>query len=557
MNRIATEADKIVYGDYIVPGDLIIDTPTKVLADGSKEVNYYFMAKEWPGIAEGATIWIDGEKLGFTNLLRFRNTSDSLVPWTISKARIKNIPHTQVVTGGISCDGLKDWELDGQCQHYPGLTKWSPSRKFASGHFGFHVKNIAVHGIGGSVLDGGTIKLRGFECQFGFSGVRLNSAEKPVTIESTVIENFYIHDTYDGEGFYLGSTQSGQLPKLKNLKIRNGFLARTGAEAVQVQHLVGGADIRNVILYACDTNWLNAFQSGQDTGIQWVCASGLNNLSYVIVDGYASNGMIPFGSDQDLLNASKGRSVVSNILFNDGRAIGMYQHNSAKFGMSWEYDNLYFRGFNESYAVTGKSRLPYIISRKWGTDPVKFGRIIHDGSKDRVFDSMDGIISGEVILDKEMPAPNYQNSGFTEPASQIMFWHQFYGKYFPNADNTPTKWERGDIAIDRTAGRHLFCKCLVSHTATEVRPADNPAQFEILKWDSNGVRSDQPGYRHGDPLQSAFPPDDLRLKSTCYWRKKGFGVKGVSERLDIVDEYVFDGYRVTVLSDGSVHENIV
>lgn len=554
MNRIAIAADKTIYGDYIVPGDLIIDSPTKVFADGSTEVSYYFMATKWKDLAEGATIWFDGNKLGFTKLIQLRNTADSLAPWTISRARFKNIPYTQVVTGGLSCHGLRHWELDGFSTFYPGLMWWHPLRKFATGHFGFHIKNVATHGIEGSVLDGGSIKLNGFECQFGFSGVRMNSLERPVVLESMEITNFYIHDTYHGEGFYLGSTQVGLLPRLKNLKIRNGFLARTGAESLQVQNLIGGADIKNLMLYACDINFLNAFQKGQDTAIQWVCASGKNNLSYIIVDGYGSLGMMPFGSDQDAVNAPLGKSMVSNIFFNDGRNIGMYQHNSAKFGMNWEYDNLYFRGFNETYTETGNKLIPHIISRKWGTDPVKFGRIVHDGSKAGVFENTAGMVTGEIVLDKNLPAPKYYNSGFTGLASKIKTWHQFYGAYFPNVDNTPTKWAVDDIAIDQTAGRYQFCKCLTQNSATAVSPIDDQVNYQILKWDSNGIRNDQPGYTASDPAQSNFPPDDLRLMNDCYWKKKGFGVQGIVQREDIVDNYVFDGRQFTVLSNGAAYD---
>jgi hypothetical protein len=563
MNRIASEADKLIYGDYITSGDLIIDAPSKVYADGSKEVVYYWMgSKDWKTLRENATIWIDGEKLGFVDLIKFNNSANSQTPWLIKSARIKNIPTTKVVAGSLSCHGLLNLEIDGVSEMFPGLMKWSPTRKFLTGYFGIHIKNKNMdggHGIDASVLNGGSIKLEGFEIQFGFSGVRLSSAAVDLIVQSIEIDNFYIHDTVEGEGFYLGSTQSTARAKLKNLKVKNGILARTAAEALQFQHMIGGADVKDIVIFAADTNWLKPFQAGQSTGIQWVNSSGINKLSNIIVDGFATNGYMPFGSDQDIQNAPSGKSIVENVLFNDGSVGGMYLHNTAKYGVNWHYKNVYYRAFNQKYFErTGEKFVPHIISRKWGTDPIFFERLIHDGSKPKVFEDVKGINVGEVILDTQMPAPKYLNTGFgNAPANKIKIWHQFLAGYFPASKpvnnvatvKVPTEWKLDDIAIDaREDGTYEFYKCIVSHitsTGTTVPRPKESTFFTHLTWDENGIRNDQSGWNK-NLAQSLFPPDDLRLANDCYWKEKGMGVKGIVQRENIVDEYVFDGERVVI-----------
>ncbi len=524
QNRIATLADRQTYGAYIAPGDLIIDTPTRIDGD-QRVVIYYFMPKQWPLLREDATIWIDGDKLGPVDEIKFCNTSRSATPWHIESASVKNIPHTRVVTKGFVCQGLLNFELDGESASYPGLAAWPSSRKFLTGSFGFHVVGNMTggHGYTINVRDGGTIRLNGFEAQHGFSGVRINGGKEEITVRSVEISNFYIHDTGNGEGQYLGATHRGPYARLRNLKIHHGIIARTAAEALQLQHLAGGADVHHITIFAADVRWLNEFMAGQDTGIQWVIDMGNNRLHHVIVDGYGSTGLMPFGGPAP---GEAGVSRISNVLFNDGRDTGLYLHKSTSFGTTWVFDSIYFRGINETYyRETGRRERDFYISKPHGTDKFVFNSIIHDRSKTRVFEDATGIKVGSVTT-KSLPPPEYVNSGFSEPAHRIKQWHPVYAPYFPvsrrgNAKvEVPTQWHTGDIAIE-TVGEYAFFKCLKTHTADSRRPGDHPF-FTRLTWDANGIRSDQSGWDSSLP-QSSFPPDDLRLRFDNYWKKLGMG----------------------------------
>ncbi len=524
QNRLATTEEQRVYGSYIHPGDLIIDTPTRE-EKGKRVVIYYFMPKQWPGLREGATIWIDGDKLGPVDEIKFCNTAKSLTPWHIESVRVRNIPHTRVVAGGFVCQGIRNFELDGESASFPGLAAWPSSRRFVTGSFGFHVVGNLEggHAYTINVRDGGTIRLNGFEAQHGFSGVRINGGKEDITLESVEISNFYIHDTGNGEGQYLGATHRGPVAKLKNLKVHHGIIARTAAEALQIQHVAGGADIHHLTLYAADVRWMNEFMPGQDTGIQWVVHSGDNRIRNVILDGYGSIGLMPFGSGT---RGPGGMSRVSNILFNDGRDTGMYLHKSTSSGIKWFFDSLYFRGIDETYyEETGRNERDFYISRRYGTDPFNFDNITHDGSKRKVFEDASGIGTGRSVQ-RPLPAPDYVNSGFHEPAHHIKQWHPTYATYFPVSKRgnekiqVATRWHVGDIAIE-TLGEYAFYKCVQSHLADGRRPSANPF-FKRLSWDANGVRSDQSKWS-GTLPQSAFPPDDLRLIEGNYWKTLGLG----------------------------------
>jgi hypothetical protein len=524
LNRIASEADRSVYGEYITPGDLIIDTPTKVTTAGS-ELIYYFMQKQWPMLREGATIWLDGKKLGHLYVVKFCNTASSLQPWQIQSAKFRNIPNTQVDATSFFCQGLKNFELNGESPSFPGLSNWSESRKFLTGSFGFHIrcKMFGGHGINVSVLDGGTIRLNGFEAQHGFTALRINGGNDNLTIQEVEITNFYIHDTGDGEGMYLGATHAPPYAKIKNLKIHDGIITRTAAESLQLQHLAGGADVHHITIRSANVRWINEFRAGQDTGIQWSIDEGENKLHHIIVDGFASVGIVPFGNP----GGASGKSVVSDILFNDGIDTGIYLHKSASFGIDWTFKNLYYRGFQSAcyYEGTGRPERKFMVSEKNGTDQYHFKNIVHDGSKQFVFqDTVKRKLKVQSVVYKDLPAVTYRNSGFYEPASKIKQWHQFYAGYFPASKSgkikIPTDWQAGDIAIE-TMGGYSFYKCITAHTSSELRPAENP-YFVKLTWDEAGIRSDQKDW-NATSTQSFFPPDDLRLVDNSYWDNMGFG----------------------------------
>lgn len=508
QNRILTKDEGIYKA-----GDIIIDTPTRI-APGTREVVYYFMPKYWPGIKDSVTIWLDGDKLGELTGFVMRNGPKPTMPWQISTATFKNVPGTKVKSRTFNIVGLRNIKIEGSID---------PLEVYQTGRFGFHAdaKMRGGHGFEISVLDGGTIEMRGFEAQGGFSGVRLNGDNVPALVQKLYIRDFYVHDTFSGEGFYIGSTKSEPYSRFKNVEITNGYITRTAGEAIQLQHMFGNVNIHHIQVYCADTGWMNMFMPGQSTALQWSVDGGENKIHHIIVDGYASQGMVPFGGDIAAPPGSK--SIVSDILYNNGLLGGMYLHKSMAKGVEWIFNNIHYRNFSDMYSrVSGIKQVDNIISSPHGTDKVIFSNISYDGTKHCVFEKKGDAHEKHCSKITAKDDIKYYRSGFTEKPAQIRQWFHHIAAYFPlsksSPEKIPTRWEVGDIAIDadREKQTYAFYKCIQAHTATAVRPADNPA-FKLLVWDRNGIRNDQPGF--DNKSVSYYPPDDLRIIGK--WKELG------------------------------------
>jgi hypothetical protein len=531
-NRVATQKDIRLYGHYITPGDLIIDSPTRSFADGINAVSYMNISTSFPDMRENAMIWVDGKKLGAYCEFRLTN-GDEQTPWHITSATIKPIPGTRM--DGIFSknghkgflhliQGLKYLRIDGgDDRKYPGLTSFPKKRVFLKGSFGIGATSTGIykgyHVFSVSVLDGGSIYISGVEGEHGFSVLRLQGGSYDWTVSIT-IENCYVHDS-NSEGMYIGATHAPPLAKIKDLKIKNVICARTGSEALQMQHLIGNCHVSNVTIFDADAGYLKQFQRGQDTGIQLSADQGQNIIENIIVDSWGSHGINLFGSDAFPAGDSS-NTTIRNVLLNDGRGPAIYPHNLCKYGMTWLFEDIYIRKPNNDYYI--KNRLEpvdYTIAANNGSDSISFSRIFYDMSNPKVFQNKAKLNVGEQT-ETELPAPEYINSGFYEPASKIKVWHQYFAKYLTWQDSIPTPWEVGDIAEDMEPGQlPLFYKCITAHESTSDRPKSSP-NFMILSWDEYGIRSDQPNWNK-QSNQKPYPPDDLRIKADSYYGKLNMG----------------------------------
>ncbi len=533
QNRIASQSDITLYGNYITVGDLIIDTPTKKYSDGINQLAYTKISTTFPGIRENATIWVDGKKLGPYCEFRLLNEKETK-PWHISSATIRPIPGTRmdgVYTlngyGGFLhlIQGLKNISVEGGSdEKYPGLSAFPKERIFMKGSFGIsgssNGKYTGYHVFSISVIDSGKISIRNIEGEHGFSVIRLQGGSVTQAVEVT-IENCYIHDSMS-ETTYIGFTHAVPGAAIRNLIIRNCIIARSGSEALQMQHLVGNAHVSNVSIFDADVSYLRQFMPGQDTGIQLSADEGNNLIENITLDSWGSNGFNIFGSDA-FPNNGNSKTTIRNIFFNNGRGPAFYLHNSAKFGMKWFLYDLYFRKFNNDYFYRNKALTPkHIISAHNGSDSITFGNLYHDNSMPSVFQNVKKLsFIGKSII-QELPDIEYVNSGYHEPSNRIRFWFPKYIGYIAGNDTTSTEWEIGDIAIDIIEGSlPLHFKSTVKHYAKEIRPRNDP-RFMLLTWDEKGVRSDQPTWNRSG-IQRNFPPDDFRIKAGSFYAEKNMG----------------------------------
>ncbi|HTJ52735.1 MAG TPA: hypothetical protein VL443_24935 [Cyclobacteriaceae bacterium] len=529
---MATKKDIRLYGKYITVGDLIIDTPTGICADGINKLMYNRISKTFPGLREDAVIWVDGKKLGPFCEFRLLNVTET-TPWHISSATVKPIPgtrmdgvYTENSYGGFLylIQGLKNIRIDGgNDDNYPGLTAFPKDRIFLKGSFGIGATSTGIyrgyHAFSIGVLDGGSIYIESIEGEHGFSVLRLEGGGYD-WIASVEIKNCYVHDS-NSEGMYIGATHAPPLAKIKDLKISNIICARTGSESLQMQHLIGNSHVNNVSIYAPDTGFLKQFGQGQDTAIQLSADQGECLLENIVVDSWGSHGINLFGSDAYPADSTS-TTTIRNVLFNDGRGQAIYPHRSCRHGMKWHFEDIYIRRPTNEYFLKENAVKPnYSICSNEGTDSISFDRITYDETLSRLF--QDTSLERSVSKKKaELPPIEYVNAGFYEPASKIKVWHPYYAYYLSGVVKLPTHWNVGDIAEDMEPGSlPVFCKCIAAHDSLDTRPK-NSSNYMILSWDENGVRNDQPNWNKNS-VQRSYPPDDLRVLQNSFYGNLNIG----------------------------------
>lgn len=504
QNRVLTAIDTAKYHAKI--GDLLIDTPTTLRADGINTMSYRTISKTFPTMREGATIWVDGTKLGPVCEFRLLNVT-ATTPWHIQKATIKPLPGTRVdgiytanSYGGFLylVQGLKYLSMEGSSVGYSGLTNLEKG-DFLKGRFGFsgtsngYYSGYHVYSI--SVLCGGEFYFEGFEGEHGFSVLRFQGGDYDCSVKLKV-RNAYIHDS-ESEAFYIGATHGPPYAKIEN-DIKDVIIARAGTEALQLQHVVGKSWIRNITIFSPSCAYLNAFQPFQDTGMQLSSDEGNITLEKIVVDSWGSHALNLFGSDY---TSTTKNTTIKNILMNNGRGEAVYFHPSCKYGMVWNLDSLYIRNPNREYYIDNKTPPPsWIISRMNGTDLYKVANDLY----------------------QNLPDVEYVNSGFYEPAHKIKFYSRYYGKYLTGVDTLAVPYKSGEVIEDREPLKTpVWCKVITDFKASAVRPKNNKNCI-VLTWDNKGVRSDQIGWNRLG-IQKPYPPDDLRVKHDNFYGLKNIG----------------------------------
>ena len=534
-NRLATTTDVATYGNGMVVNDIILDTPT-ASSGGGFDMSISTFGTTFSGARTGANIWVNGN-LGTFYKWNFGNGGTPMPFSTTagSPVTIKPLPGTRIrfVRNASSNSGytaslndIKHLVVDGENNAFPGMRdgvgahsvflKDQFGMQFSSGQ-GAAFRTDGAHNFAIFGVDGGSIALRGIEAMHAFSMLRLHAANQNVTIDLE-LKRCYLHDSLTGEGLYFGMTSGSPVPKFRNFLLEDFIITRCGTEAIQLQHFLRGSKdgyVRNFVVYAAATDWLNAFGGFQDNGVQLLYAEGGTWMKDGIVDGFGDNGFNINGSAEGSYKSVP--TVVENVLVNDGRNTGLYFNANTTNGLTREWRKIFFRAFNNTYGEVGTAR-SFVISQNNGSEKHKFIDCQWDGSKTSLFQATTGY---EIInfVNAAMPAPEYVNHGFPdETAEQIEIWKQNY------SGGGAVSWKLGDIAINAEAGQeYAFYKCILAHTATATRPRLDPTHWVRLTWDESGVRSDQVGWTSGD-TQSDYPPDDFRLVADNIWNKRGMGL---------------------------------
>lgn len=541
-------------------GDILLDTPTSVHADGKLRIDIQNAATLFAGARMGATVWIDGNIGTFYN---FRLSNGGVLEWEISNstsyAHVRPVPGTQVkmVKNASTNSGytmilydIQYMVMDGENDACPGLRNgWPLGSAYIRGTFGFWLSG-GLYPMDGHMLntkppdmDNGHHVIRGVEAEHGFSAFRYAATQfdagHPNRYCDYTVDSCYIHDGGTGEGIYIGATHAGPMYIIRNLTVKNTIFARRAVENIQVQLLSTTPDkvgtIRNNVSWSAATEWLKPFQPGQDTGVQWSLEDGGNYIERNILDGARSVAINNFGAGQTSPKQLRPSVVQDNFV--RGSGIFSYVHNLCQFGVTRVYRKLWLRDFDNLYYDNDVNVLqPYFVSANNGGDLFIWMQIKHNGGKTNFFQDPNTAnfeYQDCSTVPESIPDVEYVNSGAHEPASWWMHWKDTYLNAFDNDIlDRPVSYKAGYIVANVEQGvEYAWYKVLVDHTTTglgALNPrlhilANGETVYKRLYWDENGVRNDQPGFSGNN--FSDYPPDDFRLKSNNFYNKLGYGLE--------------------------------
>lgn len=543
-DRLATLTDQANFATdtngELRENDYIIDTPFST-SSGRGQIFITNLAAKMAGIRFGGKIWFD---MGVMPPLFALETHNNNVLWSgvgdaDNPITFRPLRGQVEILMNSSSNTARMWlladvpylSINGVHENHPGMKyPWSGGM---AGKFGFYIsgdntlsKNPFQVMISGPV-GMKTIQLRGMEIEHGYCSLRIMPGNTNITLDKFEARQLYMHDSIDGEGFYVGQTLGTPFAKFKEVFIKDIVCAQTATEAIQLQHLLMAAEkgrCENFIAYAAAAKWKNAFQQYQDNGIQWLVDEGDNLMQNFILDGWGDSGFSLLGSS--IGSPGVQPAIIRNGLINDGRRIGMYMNSTMNHGVNWELRNLYFRQFNNTYNELSEVPVPgYVISSKNGTDKVSVIGVTWDNSKTSLLESDSGYETFGTVQDNAMPAPEYKNTGFPgKTAEQIEQWTETYAYWCVRAGEA-VEYRTGDIvALWRVNVLYRYYLCLSDHTSSALtRPDIDLVHWDPITWDESGVPSYDAGHNPSD-TQTFKVQQDFRLVADSEWNLKGIGL---------------------------------
>lgn len=543
-NRYANSTDVATYAAQGVQlNDLIWDTPFNT-ASSRGQIYYPSMASTWGSIRSGGTIWIDGTSSTMANLFNIEIGNGGST-WTgisseANPVRIRPLNNQiKILMNGSSNTArmvliydIPHLEINGYLPSHPGMKhNWTGA---LHNTFGFVISGDATLSTDSFqlMIDGeysnGSITIRNIEIENGYCALRIMPGNSSLTGLKLYVENCYFHDTLSGEMFYVGQTTGSPFALFDYMHVRNVICARAGTEAIQLQHMLTNAAtsyVENFVIYAAATDFIDPFQDFQSGGTQFLVDEGDNIVRNGIIDGWGYAALNIFSSTAG--SPAGETAIFDNILCNDGRATGIYTGPTSN-GVNWEFRNLYFRAFNDTYDEFSGTTVPnYIISEN-SSDETAFINIWKDNTKANFFENQS--VAGQVIgttVDNGMDAPGYRVPPFPDRiAEQVTFYAEATATQIighPTEDD-PVVYQTDDIVARPIVGTGWrFYNCISGHTSSgSTHPEDDPTKWEVIMWDSNGVPSYHDDY-NGVGV-TYYPWDDFRLTADSEWNIKGMGL---------------------------------
>lgn len=214
-----------------------------------------------------------------------------------------------------------------------------------------YAKGTYLH-MGIAVSDATAFELEYLEItRSGFAGIRLLNPHEdgqPDKVMSDVkIHDNYVHDT-DGEGTYFGWTGAPPSALIPNIKIYNNRFVRTGNEALQIQDLGDGTEVRNNVIAFAALHWRdNGLGKYQDNNSQVSTREGTISVHHNVFIGGAGTLLSVWSSPQD--GDGDRHLTFSNNYFASTKNLGAYFGGSSTAASTFLFESNFFRDMGFSY----------------------------------------------------------------------------------------------------------------------------------------------------------------------------------------------------------------
>jgi hypothetical protein len=314
------------------------------------------------------------------------------------------------------------------------------------------------------------------------------------------INDNYIHDT-GGEGTYFGWTGDPPANLLPGLHVYNNRIIRTGNEALQIQDLGDGTDVRNNVIAFASMHWRdNGLGHYQDNNSQVQTRSGVITLESNVFMGGAST-LLSFWTQPE--DGDGDRHVkFGNNYFADTKSLAVYMGGTSTASSDFTFVGNFFTGMTFSYDLLDPSstnpgvvfqispdiKSPIGLSKNtWaGTNQLLSGLTGGNGKA--------GSVTADGNTNAPVPEAEFVNSGYPEgkPVQSLEMW----APVATLAPGTPAiTYNVGDLVMSDAE----MYECVQKNT--NMPPAAHPEAWKKLP----------------------TPADDYRLKASSPYA--GIGLK--------------------------------
>lgn len=440
----------------------------------------------------------------------------------------------QVVCDLLEFDGLKNAKITGKYDpvRYTGHTSFRGHKDAytnSSGTYGIQAKFILINkdqyatgnaaaGAGGGLNEAS----RDIEIEFiesfaapdeGFATLQVkndNLSDADAYMGTIRIHDCYLHDSYDGELYYGGST-SGFPQSTMKLLFYNNRLCRASLESLQAGRLAAGSRIFNNVMHLAGLSFLSAFQAAQDNNTQFNATNGDIIFENNLIIGAAVNSMIVFGQTSDTI-AYNGLGIqLRNNAFLWRKNLGMYNAGAGSGNaMPFEFNGNYFGFYEHLYdRLDNSSAYTYEIN---GSNLNDLFTYMNNKTAGSTFVSATYLANANIeqintTTSATIQRPIFVESGFNDATinwNHIERWYATVGTTGSANFGDPITYPVGWHVI------HHNKVYLVTAEATGIEP-------EVTSgWESYYT---QVTFNGND-----FPTDDLRLVADNFYNLKGIGL---------------------------------